>query len=56
LFDVKGKVVDWVEFENLPADAAYSLDEFGHWHDDWLPTPGMVNGPVESGLFKIIVD
>ena len=56
LFDVKGKVVDWVEFENLPADATYSLDEFGQWHDDWLPTPGMVNGPVESGLFKIIVD
>jgi len=56
LFDAMGKVVDWAEFENLPADATNSLDELGRWHDDWLPTPGMVNRPEEPGLFKIIVD
>ena len=48
--------VDWAEFENLPAGATYSLDELGRWHDDWLPTPGMVNRPEEPGLLKIIVD
>ncbi len=54
LFNVDGKVVDSVEVETLPADASYSLDEFGRWHGDWLPTPGMLNKPVDSDFFRFI--
>jgi len=56
LFDDNGKVIDSVVFEKLPVDASYSLDQDGRWHDDWLPTPGMANQPLEPRLFKNIVD
>lgn len=54
LFDDQGLVVDSVELTPLPADASYSVDEAGHWHGDWLPTPGAANKPLESGLSRFV--
>jgi len=41
-------VTDVVIVGALPADASYSRDESGVWHDDWPPSPGAPNLP--SGL------
>jgi hypothetical protein len=45
LLDPDGVVVDAVVFGQLPANASYSRDDVGMWHDDWPPSPGAPNQP-----------
>jgi hypothetical protein len=44
-----GQLVDMVVYTALPADASFSRDNFGRWHNDWPPSPGKFNSPSGAG-------
>jgi hypothetical protein len=49
LIQPDGVAADGALFGSLGADASYSLDDAGGWHEDWPPSPGAVNrrpGPL----------
>jgi hypothetical protein len=45
LLSPEGVVVDAVAFGQLAPNASYSRDDFGTWHADWPPSPGLPNQP-----------
>lgn len=49
LLSPEGVVVDAVAFGQLAPNASYSRDDFGTWHADWPPSPGLPNQPPLVG-------